>query len=60
MIKLEIFKVLAEMFENLGKSLNIFNPKSVNFKRNYISNDNEALKEDWDNVGKLLSQYIGK
>lgn len=57
---MKLFEVLSKTFEDIGKSLNIFNSKSVNFKRNYISNDNKALKEDWNNVGKLLSQYIGK
>lgn len=53
-----VSKGVGKACGDIGQSLNLANHGNMYLKRHYISSDHEALRDDWDNVGKLLKQYI--
>lgn len=52
-------RCLVEVYKDIGY---MFNKKHLNKKKYEYSNksDKDALKEDWDNVGNIFKEIMGK
>lgn len=49
---------IANVFKDIGLSLNIFGSSNYTPKKGKIKSDEESLRADWDAVGDILKDYI--